>query len=343
MIGRRRAVTGGRNSGAVASHRYAAVAVLAMAGLAAAPNPALAQREPVSGATLSGPGLAAAVSGTPATGLGNDVPQGSPIPRILPPVLPGAAPGAAVTAPVAPAPVADVTQPIRAVTVAGATAYPAAELERLTAGLTGPAVSQRRIEAARTAIVNRYRSDGYVFTAVSAFVADGALRFVVTEGHVTDVQLDGDIGPAAAQVLRFLNHVTATRPIDTATIERWLLLASDVPGISIRSVLRASNDDPGGLTLVAQVSRTPVNGLVTADNRGFRQAGPGGDAGRRGSEQLHRGRRAHRVVDLPHLQRHPDLRPGLDRAVPRQFRITPEGVWRRRRHHPVRRVPPARL
>ena len=275
MIGKRGALAGERNEVTFASGRFAGLAVLVAAGLAG--SPAYAQRQPVNGGALSGPGLAAAVSGTPSVGepgLGNDVPQGSPIPRILPPTLPGASPGAGLAAPAAPSPVPDVTLPIRAVTVAGATAYSATELERLTAGLTGPAVSQRQIEAARTAIVNRYRSDGFVFTAVSAFVADGTLRFVVTEGHVTDVQLDGDIGAAAAQVLRFLNHVTAARPIDTPTIERWLLLASDIPGINIRSVLRASTDDPGGLTLVAQVSRTPINGLAAADNRGFRQAGP---------------------------------------------------------------------
>jgi hemolysin activation/secretion protein len=113
-----------------------------------------------------------------------------------------------------------------------------------------------------------------VYTTVNARIRAGQLRFVVTEGHIVAVKLDGHIGPAGTQVLRFLNHLTEVRPIDTKTLERWLLLAGDVPGISITSVLNPSTEDPGALTLVAQVSRRPVTGTLSADNRGFRQTGP---------------------------------------------------------------------
>ncbi len=75
-------------------------------------------------------------------------------------------------------------------------------------------------------------------------------------------------------MLRFLRHLTEVRPIDTATLERWLLLAQDVPGVTVRAVLRPSNEDPGALTLIAQVSRQVVNGLLTADNRAFPLTGP---------------------------------------------------------------------
>ena len=57
-------------------------------------------------------------------------------------------------------------------------------------------------------------------------------------------------------------------------MERWLLLAQEVPGVTLHAVLQPSLDDPGALTLVAQVQRQAVNGLITADNRAFRQTGP---------------------------------------------------------------------
>ena len=102
----------------------------------------------------------------------------------------------------------------------------------------------------------------------------GVLHFRVTEGHIADVKLDGDIGPAGVQVLRFLQRLTEPKAITAAALERYLLLAQDVPGVTLRAVLRPSTDEPGALTLVAQVSRAPVSGLLTADNRGFSQAGP---------------------------------------------------------------------
>src|SRR4029077_8870767 len=115
----------------------------------------------------------------------------------------------------------------------------------------------------------------YVLTTVSVNLdGNGRLRFVVTEGHIASVKLDGDIGPAGTQVLRFLNRLTEKRPIDAVTLERYLLLAQDVPGVSLRAVLAPSSDQPGALPLIAQVSRQKVSGLVTTDNRAFSETGP---------------------------------------------------------------------
>lgn len=199
----------------------------------------------------------------------------SPIPGIRPPPAPRVSPGPAIPkAPVAPAATANTTHPIQDVTIDGTTAYTPATFADVTAGLTGPAVPEAAIEAARVAMVNRYREDGYVYTAVSAVIDGPHLRFVVTEGRITSVKLDGDIGPAGVQVLRFLNHLTELQPIDAASLERWLLLASDVPGVSVRSVLNPSTTEPGALTLVAQVSRQAISGVGTADNRAYQNTGP---------------------------------------------------------------------
>ena len=206
---------------------------------------------------------------------GNIVPQGSPIPRILPPAPPATAPDAGLTSPAAPGAAPATATTIRSVTIAGATAFPPAALQKLTAGLVGPAVPVAQIEAARAALLSLYRADGFVLTTVSATVnAAGELRFNVIEGRIAEVKLEGDIGPAGVQVLRFLNHLTEQQPIDNATLERWLLLAQDVPGVTLHAVLQPAADDPGALTLVAQVSRQAVNGLLTVDNRAFRQTGP---------------------------------------------------------------------
>jgi hemolysin activation/secretion protein len=203
------------------------------------------------------------------------VPQGSPIPRILPPSSVPVGPSLTAPPPAAVPPAnagAEVT--IRDVAMDGVTAYRPADLLAGT-GITPGRMTVGDIEKARQGILDRYRGDDYLLTTVVATVdPQGRLRFVVTEGRIADVKLDGDIGPAGTQVLRFLNRLKEVRPIDTATLERYLLLAQDVPGVSLRAVLRPSADEPGALSLVAQVQRAAVSGLFTADNRASTFTGP---------------------------------------------------------------------
>jgi hemolysin activation/secretion protein len=89
-----------------------------------------------------------------------------------------------------------------------------------------------------------------------------------------DVRLDGDIGPSGTQVLRFLRQLTEVTPRDQKSLERWMLLAQEIPGIALHAVLRPTADPPGAVTLVAQVQRAAFSGLLAADNRAFNRTGP---------------------------------------------------------------------
>ncbi|HEY4171527.1 MAG TPA: ShlB/FhaC/HecB family hemolysin secretion/activation protein [Rhodopila sp.] len=204
------------------------------------------------------------------------VPEGSPVQRQLPPTPPTTTPGSAL--PALPPPSGEVPSRdvhVADVSVDGVTAFPLADVASFTRDLTGPAVPLVKIDAARQAILQHYRSAGYILSSVAAKLdAAGHLRFIVTEGRIASVKLDGDIGPAGVQVLRFLNQLTEVQPITAATLERYLLLAQDVPGITLRAVLQPSADDPGALNLVAQVTRKAVSGLISFDNRAFSQTGP---------------------------------------------------------------------
>jgi hemolysin activation/secretion protein len=200
----------------------------------------------------------------------------SPLPHIAPaaPALPtGAVPNLGPQGAEAPLPAVSVA--VRSVAIAGATAFAPERLAALTAGLAGNTVPLTQIEAARLALVNLYRGNGYVLSTVSLDIdAAGNIRFIVTEGYIASVKLSRNIGPAGSMVLDFLDHLTQQRPISEAALERWLLLAQQIPGISVHAVLQADGDDPGALTLIAEVSKQSVSALATADDRGFRDTGP---------------------------------------------------------------------
>lgn len=225
-------------------------------------------------------GVAAAVAvlvvAAPAAAQNSPVPPGSPLPSIMPSAPITVGPGLALppagalinTAPETPV-------RVRSVAVEGVSVYAPAVIAALVGGLEGDAVPMARIEDVRLGLLRRYRNDGYPLVRVdSRLDRTGALRFVVTEGRIVDVKLDGDIGPVGSKVLGILKHLTEVTAIDVATLERYLLLAQDIPGVSVQTVLRPSDTDPGALTLIAQVTHTPVSGLVTADNRAFYKTGP---------------------------------------------------------------------
>jgi hemolysin activation/secretion protein len=192
-------------------------------------------------------------------------------PRAVPPLLPTPAPGA----PEVPAgpPVT-----IQAVDVQGATAYKPGELEPYYSGIIGKSVPLGQVSTVLQQIQGRYRNDGYVLTVVRGTVepVDGraTLRIRVVEGFISDVKIDGDIGPAGILVYNFLNKLTSIRPVNIADIERALLLAQDVPGVSVRAVLRPGTGEVGAVELVGQVGRKPFGGYVQYDNRGAPFAGP---------------------------------------------------------------------
>ena len=217
-----------------------------------------------------------ATAQTPPPVFGARPPPGSPLPGISPPDQPHLAPGLPRPPPTATPDLATqgATHAIDRVVIDGVTAFPDAAIAVLANDLTGGAIPEGRIEIARRSIIDLYRANGYIYTTASAVIRGNELRLTVIEGYVADVKLEGDVGPAGTQVLRFLNNLIGQKPVSTKILERWLLLAQDIPGLSVRSTLNPSAGDPGVLTLIAQVSRKPVSGFISADNRAYELTGP---------------------------------------------------------------------
>ncbi|MBU8544953.1 MULTISPECIES: ShlB/FhaC/HecB family hemolysin secretion/activation protein [Roseomonadaceae] len=190
----------------------------------------------------------------------------APAPSLGPPLLPPE-PQAAT------GPGAQREVPIGQVRVAGNTALPDATLRPAWAGLEARQVTLAEVEAARLAVLAAYRAAGFAYVAVGASLSAGEdgradLLLTVTEGFVAEIALEGEIGPAAAQLRRFLDPLLALRPLPHAALERALLLAGDIPGVTARGLLRPVEGDPGALQLLVRLERAAVSGFASLDNRG---------------------------------------------------------------------------
>ena len=201
-----------------------------------------------------------------------------PVERVLPPAQPEIVPLATPPAEAAPVPPEGPPIQVDQVRIEGVTVYDEASLRALYAGVVGATVPRARLDEIAQSLQTRYRDDGYILTLVRGKFekSDNKVVFVISaiEGYISAVKLDGDIGPAGRLVFDILEHLTGKRPVKNADLERYLLLANDVPGVTARAVLRREGGEPGAVTLIAQLSRKKVSGLLNFDNRGSNEAGP---------------------------------------------------------------------
>jgi len=150
------------------------------------------------------------------------------------------------------------------------------QAQEVTKGYIGPTITGADIFELARSLTALYRNAGYLLTVVLVPPQDlssGRLRLRVVEGYVANVHVEGD--PAVADRLTQLGEkIKASRPLHADTLERYLLLANDLPGVRVRAVL-APSKTPGAadLTLVASVKR--LDGYASLDNYGSKLMGPG--------------------------------------------------------------------
>ena len=142
--------------------------------------------------------------------------------------------------------------------------------------LIGTEVSLSDILDVADAIENEYRRNGFIL--VRAFVppqrvADGIFTINVVEGFIANVTVEGGDANTRERIRDYLQPARESRPLKLAAVEKALLLANDLPGISASGLLRPSPDTPGASDLVVTVPDTPVQGGIAIDNRGSRFSG----------------------------------------------------------------------
>ncbi len=132
----------------------------------------------------------------------------------------------------------------------------------------GPA----ELRALATDIANVARRAGFGLASAqipAQKVVNATLVVTVDEGRIDAVEADGN---ARDNVEHLLRRLVDGRPIRTSDLERQLLLAGDVAGISIDRVRLERRD--GRNFLMVRTRRDAVNGRVLVDNWGSGPIGP---------------------------------------------------------------------
>jgi hemolysin activation/secretion protein len=200
--------------------------------------------------------------------------------RFKTPLLPQTAPEIQIPGPEAPMPTAEAAKihfTLQYVGIDGATAFSWKDFEPLYAPLIGKDVTLAQIFELRDAITAKYRSAGYVLSQAiipPQKIAGGVVHMKIIEGYIDRVEFQGDARDRRGLIKRIAENITESRPLRVSVLERYVLLVSDIPGVSVRTVIKPSEGTPGAATLVFILDHRTVAGQVQIDNRGSRAIGP---------------------------------------------------------------------
>lgn len=122
-----------------------------------------------------------------------------------------------------------------------------------------------------------YREDGYLATRViipPQTIENGVAQLQVHEGRIIHYEVNGDIGPVKKKIASLLDNLITDKAARRSEVERYLLLARDLPGISLTGTLRSAGDNiPGGVILVVDTARKAIDGFVELQNRNAQSTG----------------------------------------------------------------------
>jgi hemolysin activation/secretion protein len=168
---------------------------------------------------------------------------------------------------------------IRDVRIDGATVYTKDQLQPLYAGVIGHEITLQAVYDLAQRITAKYGADGYVLSRAIVppqnLARRGAtLRIQVIEGYVDKVAWPASLDRFRDYFSHYAAKIIADRPVNVRTIERYLLLAGDLPGLKFSSSLKASEKNPNAATLLVEVVYKPVDATAHIDNRGTAARGP---------------------------------------------------------------------
>ncbi|MES2137971.1 MAG: ShlB/FhaC/HecB family hemolysin secretion/activation protein [Pseudomonadota bacterium] len=104
-------------------------------------------------------------------------------------------------------------------------------------------------------------------------IGDGTVRFRVLMAHLSQVRVRGDASGAERIIAGYLNQLTARPVFNRYEAERYLLLASDLPGYTVRLTLRPAGTVPGDVIGDVTVQHTPAYADFNVQNGGSKQLG----------------------------------------------------------------------
>jgi len=199
--------------------------------------------------------------------------QDQPAPRSKPRLLRG------LESTVPPARAKSMKLVLSAVNVVGSTVFKSADFEPLYTEQIGQRVTLADVFQIAAKITAHYGKRGYALSRAiippQELDERGAqITIQLIEGYVDEVIWPDGLDDYRNYFDDYSSKIIADRPLRVQTMERYLLLANDLPGLTFQSNLRASKTNPGASTMVLTLKKKEFDASASVDNRGTESSGP---------------------------------------------------------------------
>lgn len=144
----------------------------------------------------------------------------------------------------------------------------------------GQQLNFRAIQTMAADMEAAYRNDGYLLVQVilppqQISLSKGIVTFQIIEGQIEEVTFVGEDPQAAkAQLQRYAEQIKLEDPVSYQSIDRFLVLANQLPGIDVSAVVVPNQNVPGAADLLVTVTHTKASSFVNVNNRGTEYIGP---------------------------------------------------------------------
>ena len=146
--------------------------------------------------------------------------------------------------------------------------------------MIGKRLSYKDIQKMVAEMEQIYREDGYILVQVilppqEIDVDKGVVALDIVEGQIETVTFVGDNPKAAkAQLERYARAIELEDPISYRSIDRFLVLANELPGIDVSATVVPNKKVLGAADLIVTVVQTKASSFINVNNRGTVYIGP---------------------------------------------------------------------
>ncbi len=168
---------------------------------------------------------------------------------------------------------------LNSIRIEGNKVFSAGELQSLYANKLGTEVSLAELYAIRDEITKKYREAGYIISRAvipaQNFDKKGAdVVIKIIEGFVNNVSVQGNTRGNRSIINSMVAKIKQKGALNSADLERYLLLINDLPGEKATAVLRPSASAVGGTDVIITLEHSLLDGIATLDNSGSKTVGP---------------------------------------------------------------------
>lgn len=141
----------------------------------------------------------------------------------------------------------------------------------------GKGVSWAYLKDLERGLTRYFRARGLFLAQVTLpaqEILDGTVNYHLSPGYVDKIVYEGEVPPKDSLMAIYLNKIKETKPLSRKTLERYLLLLNDLPGMQAKINFSPSLKHSEASIMTVHLERKKIDASLTVNNDGTKYVGP---------------------------------------------------------------------